>query len=375
MENTASVQVPSRHWRLLHIRLRYVCIVTLTAVSLSALFVGWEVCDRGCFESESAAGEREADAVGSLEERLGRSITLRTQATGIGVQPEVRLYDPIRVAEIERAVIDQHTWSDLQVFQYLGRLTITKCRFAPGTKVDFAPFSYLSTLTICESLLTVDDVRSLINVSRLRYLEIIDAGAKPEWLRWIGQLHELEGLEVYGITAYSEDDIGHLAALTHLSSLALQGLPVTLKSAGVLAKLENVKYLVLQQAKIEHGSLRQLTGLKKLRALHFDESDLSDADTLLFSEFPNLLFLSVSRTRITDKGLEDLSKAKGLYQLDLSGTDITATALRRFLDAMPKTLHWDADNTRLSEEELRKLHKDFPGKRDEKLELELGYFR
>ena len=197
----------------------------------------------------------------------------------------------------------------------------------------------------------------------MRYLEIIDAGAKPEWLRWIGQLHELEGLEVYGITAYSEDDIGHLAALTHLSSLALQGLPVTLKSAGVLAKLENVKYLVLQQAKIEHGSLRQLTGLKKLRALHLDESDLSDADT------------SVSRTRITDKGLEDLSKAKGLYQLDLSGTDITATALRRFLDAMPKTLHWDADNTRLSEEELRKLHKDFPGKRDEKLELELGYFR
>jgi internalin A len=371
MEQPVSVEGPRRHWQR-PTRLQCVYIVTTMAVCLSALFVGRRARGRCRCESEFAACERELDAVCSLKERLGGSITLMTQ--GIGIQPDVRSYDPIREAEIRDAEINQHIWSDLRVFQYVGSLTITNCRFVPGTRVDFASFSYLWTLTVCDTPLKVDAIRSLRDVSRLRYLCIVDAGAKSEWLPWIGKLQGLEGLEVYGITVYSDRDVGHLAALTRLSSLALQGLPITLKSAGIIAKLENVKYLELAKAKITIGSLRQLTGLKTLRALHLDGSDLSDADTLVFSKFPNLLFLSLSGTHITDKGLESLSRARGLYQLDLSGTDVTAAALRRFLDAMPKTLHWDADNTRLSEEELRKLHKDFPGKRDRKLELELGYF-
>ena len=41
---------------------------------------------------------------------------------------------------------------------------------------------------------------------------------------------------------------------------------------------------------------------------------------------------------------------------------------------MPKTLHWDADDTKLYEMELRNLHSEFPGMRDKKSESELGYF-
>ena len=141
-----------------------------------------------------------------------------------------------------------------------------------------------------------------------------------------------------------------------------------------MAKLETVKYLELEKAKIGQGTLKRLTGLKRLRALHLDGSDLSDADALVFSEFPKLLFLSLSGTRITDKGLGYLSKAIGLYRIDLSETEITAAALRRFLNAMPKTLHWDADDTKLNEMELRNLHSEFPGMRDKTAESELGYF-
>ena len=154
---------------------------------------------------DSAACERESDAVSSLKERLGGSITLRTR--GIGREPEMRPCDPIRSAEIQGAVINQDTWRELQALRYVDSLTIINCRFAPGTKVSFAPFSYLWTLTVRDSRLSVDDVSSLARLSRLRYLYLIGTDATSEWLPWIGQLHELEGLEVHGIATYSQDDI------------------------------------------------------------------------------------------------------------------------------------------------------------------------
>jgi hypothetical protein len=403
-------------------------MVIAMAVCLSAVFAGWRVWKRAGLDDEIAAGGREADevnrqekrlgsspdwrclcpedemavrwreeeAVSRLEERLGNSIDLdffklRPQ------DDDVRSYYPVCSAEIQGAVIDQHTWSDLQAFRYLWRLTITDCRFAPGMKVDFSPWSHLtclaivdchfaagmnvdyapashlSTLTVCRSSLPLEDIRRLIGHSRLLSLKIIDAGATSEWLQWIGQLHELNVLELDGIRAFSEDDIGCLAGLTRLEKLTLPRLPLTPKSASVLANLENLKWLLLVRAEIKHGSLKPLTNLKKLRALHLDGSDLSDADAPVLSEFSHLLFLSLADTRITDKSLKELVPLKGLYFLDLSRTDITASALRRLLTAMPK-LHWDADGTRLSEEELKKLYEEFPGEPNEESSLELGYF-
>jgi uncharacterized membrane protein/YHS domain-containing protein len=135
-----------------------------------------------------------------------------------------------------------------------------------------------------------------------------------------------------------------------------------------LAKLAplgpNVRWLDLAGTAVTDAGLAKLSALPNLTRLHLERTAITDAALPGLAGLPNLEYLNLYATAVTDAGLEPLQKMPKLKQLYLWQTKVTPAAAKAFAEA-----HLDKAQLARWQAELEQLQAKI---RDQQITLDLG---
>ncbi len=109
------------------------------------------------------------------------------------------------------------------------------------------------------------------------------------------------------------------------------------KDYSVLRQYPSAVVLQMANSDVTDATLIELKGLKQLRELDLNGSQVTDAGLkVLGQELPALETLKLSGTAVTDAGLtESLALMESLKRLDLRGTKVSPEVLKTWREAKP----------------------------------------
>ena len=93
--------------------------------------------------------------------------------------------------------------------------------------------------------------------------------------------------------------------------------------------------VVLYNTRVTDVGLKELTGLKHLRALNLNDTTVTDVGLKEVKELKSLQLLDLGHTKITDAGLKELKELKNLQWLALYGTKVTDAGVKELQAALP----------------------------------------
>ena len=135
-----------------------------------------------------------------------------------------------------------------------------------------------------------------------------------------------------------------------------------------LAKLSslapNLRWLDLAGTAVTDAGLSTLEPMRNLVRLHLERTAVTDSGLAAVAELPNLEYLNLYSTVITDAGLESLQKMPKLKQLYLWQTKVSPEAGKEFAEART-----DQDQLQRWQEEIEKLQAKI---RDAHINVDVG---
>lgn len=289
-------------------------------------FLSWITCQLSDFRREVEAQRKlEADHEAIVNSFFIDGWPVDEVSLDLREMLRGRLYTPVVMVYIDEAALDRVDWDHLRSFRYLESLTLRKCRLEPGMGADFSTFHHLEWLHVNGTVLTIYDIRTLTGLSRLRTLDLFDAGVRDDWMKHITELRRLRSLNIQGDV--SDAGIEALDALTKLHRLFLPRTQITSKSAATIARLRRLRDLSLSHTRIDDKFLEQLSTLPDLRYLYLTGTNISDRGLMHLATLDSLEGLFLEDTAVTDTGLRHLGRLPRLQRLDLSGTRVSKAAI------------------------------------------------
>jgi hypothetical protein len=108
-----------------------------------------------------------------------------------------------------------------------------------------------------------------------------------------------------------------------------------------------------------NAGLKQLAGLKSLKALRLGSTQVTDLGLKELAGLKNLQWLDLLYTKVTDAGLKELAGFKNLQSLGLCGTKVTNAGLKH-LAGLKNLRTLDLQLTNVTDAGLAKLEKVLP---------------
>jgi hypothetical protein len=170
---------------------------------------------------------------------------------------------------------------------------------------------------------TVGDsaLEHLAGLRRVRSVLLNETGVTDAGMATVGKVATLQNVDLRGCTI-SNAGLEPLAALSELKALRLSGESGTtsVDDDGMkhVAKMKNLKALLLDFLWISEVGLEQLAGLDKLEELYLAKTLVGDDALATMSQFPRLKKLRISQCQFENEGLAHLAKVTTLEDLDLS---------------------------------------------------------
>jgi hypothetical protein len=150
---------------------------------------------------------------------------------------------------------------------------------------------------------------------------------RPEELQCLAALDETESLALYHLPAGC--GLGFLRDWRGLENLSLYYADFGDDVLGDLEGLSSLKELLIRYNRNFTGSgLERLAGLKNLEALDLELTGLTEETRPVFTAFPRLQTLSLSKNRVGEAAAEEAARLVFLRRLNLSGASLTGEALR-----------------------------------------------
>lgn len=191
---------------------------------------------------------------------------------------------------------------------------------------------------------------------KMSHLEHLSASYDGDLCACLERLPNLKSLTVS--SCYDLEDSHKLLTtvekLKNLEELWLSGMLIRSSSLTCLSGLSELRFLGLTsvhenpssignfQTKPEGGLLLKLPPLARLEAIDLEESEVYDGDVAALTNLPQLRWLNVAHTRVTDVGLLQLASAPSLEELAVTG----------------RWIPWSGLATLSAIERLRSLHLD-----------------
>jgi hypothetical protein len=167
------------------------------------------------------------------------------------------------------------------------------------------------------------------------------------------------------VTGIDQDDETALTIADTFKSLEQAYLRETsITNAGVdhLSRLEMLKVLTLDGARIDDEVADSIRKMKRLQWLSVERCAVGDTTLVAISQCPNVWYLSFSETNVTDEGLAELGKLKKLHVLYLTScksvTDDSVEVLSRMSDA--EGLLLNLQDSGITEKGARQLQHALP---------------
>jgi YHS domain-containing protein len=135
-----------------------------------------------------------------------------------------------------------------------------------------------------------------------------------------------------------------------------------------LAKLAvigpNLRWLDLAGTRISDAGLAPIAAMSNLKRLHLERTGVTDAGLAVLSGLAGLEYLNLYGTEVTDAGLDSLEKLPALKQIYLWQTKVTPSGAKTFADART-----DKDQVQRWQEEIEKLKAQI---KDQQTFIDLG---
>jgi hypothetical protein len=136
------------------------------------------------------------------------------------------------------------------------------------------------------------------------------------------------------------DVVPTLRSFPRLRFLHLNGSQATDRTMDVVAGLNDLEELTMDNARVTDAGIAKLKGLKKLRALRIetDSGKLPIGDTGMahLKSLTRLEHLILGEAEITDAGLAELKGLASLKELCIGANRVTREGMQRFRREMPK---------------------------------------
>ena len=158
----------------------------------------------------------------------------------------------------------------------------------------------------------------------------------------LGQLDRLENLEVLTLGDNSDYDGTGLAQIKPMLSVSQIRFDYSRFADDAMPYLErfpNLGFLSLLGTKVTDKGLSHLKSFSRLQTLELSENpQLTDSWTKDLSQLSRLLVLVLNETNITDEALKNLATCQSLRELKVRKTKVTAEGIRQFKQALPKCI-------------------------------------
>ena len=151
-----------------------------------------------------------------------------------------------------------------------------------------------------------------------------------------------------------------LSNLDGITRLDLYAMPVSDEDLVHLHTLPNLEFLSLAKTAITNAGIRRLKPLLRLKELHLDYTALTDQCLPYLTGFRNLHTLDLKATAVSDQGLLQLEPLKkSLRMLYLMSTEIGDKGIQHlcFLKGLEGLILWDTPVTDLAIPILRQFNK------------------
>jgi Leucine Rich repeat len=270
----------------------------------------------------------------------------------------------------------------------LRRILLFHCNLTPTAVAHLADHPTLDDVALQGQNLTDDHLASLLRLRRLRSLGLQAPQAKGEPLADIGDLHDLEHLDLWQtkvppsalpeigrlkrlrtlhmVTCPIDDDgLARLRGLTNLEDVHLDSPDITSASWSTLGQFTKLRELHLEGTNVGDDGMERVARLRALEdvslygtnvsdkgavylgqlehlhALNLSATTVGDATVAALAALKNLQYISLAGTNVTDAaigGLENLEciRLNGYGQIDLRSTKVTTKGYERLLAALPK---------------------------------------
>ncbi len=277
----------------------------------------------------------------------------------------------LAVLDLQQTGLTDRGLRELTPLQKLTHLNLESTGVTDVGLAELPRLEHLAILRLRFTNVTNEGLKKLAGVPNLTELDLVATRVTDAGLKQLAGLRKLSHLclEGEGIT-----DAG-LAALVPLKLTALDLIDTRVSDAGLkhVATFANLIQLLLNRTRVTNVGLSQLAGLRKLDTLGLDGEQI-DNTTLETLHGIGLLHaltraegkhqarpksaeevvsLNLGGTRISDRGLKELSGFKNLISLDLQFTAVTDVGLKELVHF--KNLTMLQVKLRVTDEGLRHL--------------------
>lgn len=218
-------------------------------------------------------------------------------------------------------------------------------------KVDGA---YLTGSSVSDSDLRLLALMPNLNVVQIKAPNVTDAG--------VSHLRSLRSVEVLSIESNLK-----VSATTwevprewhQLYSLSLLGTQFGDEDVQRIQGLTNLERLDLSRTNITDAGLEGLSSLPNLSSLQLQGTQISDAGLVHLKKLTNLKHLDLSDTEITDAGLAQLRSLRNLESLRLARTNVSDAGLQ-YLKHLENLKYLDLEATGVTTSGAANLEKSLP---------------
>lgn len=164
-------------------------------------------------------------------------------------------------------------------------------------------------------------LENLAGLRRVRSVLLNETAITDVGMAAVGKVATLQNVDLRGCTI-SNAGLKPLTALSELKALRLSGEngATSIDDDGMahVARMKNLKALLLDFLWISEVGLEQLAGLDKLEELYLAKTLVGDDALAMMSQFPRLKKLRISQCQFENAGLAHLAEVTTLEDLDLS---------------------------------------------------------
>jgi hypothetical protein len=164
--------------------------------------------------------------------------------------------------------------------------------------------------------------------SKLRWLDTSECNLIDDDLAPLGRLPDLTTLNLNG-NPITDAGLEHLAGLAHLESLYLADTNVSGLGLERLTALFDLRDLEIDGMQLDDACLRELASFPSLEVLSLESCGLDDGSMELIALLPRLRRLHIGNSPVTDVGLMHLEKLEQLRIVYAYDTCITSAGVKR----------------------------------------------
>lgn len=153
-------------------------------------------------------------------------------------------------------------------------------------------------------------------------------------LSWIENIQQIQSLQELSLTylEFSDSVLNNLSKLKRLHTLRFQNTHLSDQKLEFLKAMPTLRRFGLEQEwQLTDDALPYLTCNTQLEALSLSESHITGETLHLLAELPSLHWLDLSMSALSDQNASQLLQLKYLKKVNLSYTDINDTALNKIM--------------------------------------------